>query len=140
MTPSRINADLAVAFGGYKLPDHPDTKAYRERHKLTHSTYDHNLLSPGGVLASSYPDYFHSNALAIELLEKACVAHKLDNVITSSRAYISLKTDTWCCLLQRHHDGHEITHQASIVGMASAICLALHASGIELGLIEKEKE
>jgi hypothetical protein len=110
LTPEIINRDLALAFGGVK--------------------YDASLPYPYQVGANAWstpPDYFHSDALAVELLERASTDHKLpfriDRLGPHRGCEIWPFTPKWKL-------------GSSDESMSEAICLALHAAGVELGIIK----
>jgi hypothetical protein len=114
LTPEIINRDLAIAFGGWSRRE---PKAFDP----------HTFVSPDGRCFSAASDYFHSNALAIELLESASTREgwhfSVDRFHVHRGCEINAHTKKWVV-------------KTSDASLSEAICLALHAAGIELGIIK----
>jgi len=131
MTPeiNTMNAELAEVFGGWKRPEHPDTKAKRAERKLTHSAYDSHWLSPTG-LDSRVPSYYTSLPLAMELLRATCKARRWSYSLSSTTEGISL--EIW----EMGNPNSDVANAFYKTSEEEAISVALASAAKSLGLIK----
>lgn len=126
----KLNETLAVVFGGWKPPGHPDTEAHRVKRALTHSTYRGHWLSPTGM-DSRLPSYTTSLGLVMELLSRPELRRTIPNWS------ISREGNTATCVLEINPKGKPWVsiRETSTYSEEMAVCLALYVAALELGLI-----